>query len=147
MKLRPAVGAFVRNKEGKYLLVETRAKVGNVVEKYWDIPKGGLEKGETFKQALKRELKEELNIDKLGEVKKLNLSFCFKFPVEIKRRVGYDGEKVELFFVQFLGKKSDIRIDNEETIKFIFVNEKEFLKRVSFETTKQAFKKFLKKFR
>ena len=53
---RLSVGAFVRNKEGKYLLLETQAKIGKTIEKYWDIPKGGVEKEENLTEALKREL-------------------------------------------------------------------------------------------
>jgi|GEM_PF-5045942 len=31
---RLAVGAFVKNKQGKYLLLETQAKIGKAIEKY-----------------------------------------------------------------------------------------------------------------
>ncbi|MEM5771819.1 MAG: NUDIX hydrolase [Candidatus Aenigmatarchaeota archaeon] len=141
---RLSVGAFVRNKEGKYLLLKTQAKVGKIIEKYWDIPKGGVEREENLKEALKRELKEELGIDKFYKIKKLNISFSFNFPIEIRNRTGFDSQKVELFFVEFYGKNEDIKVDGKEIIDFVFVNENEFFKKASYETTKKAFRKFLK---
>lgn len=141
---RPSVGAFVRNKEGKYLLLETQAKVCKVIERYWDIPKGGVGRGENSIKTLKRELREELGTDKFRKIKKLNINFSFNFPKEIRERSGFDSQRVELFFVEFYGKNSDIKVDGKEIINFEFVNEKEFLEKVSFETTKKAFKKFLK---
>jgi len=101
---RLAVGAFVKNKQGKYLLLETQAKIGKAIEKYWDIPKGGVEKGESLIEALKRELQEELGTDKFGGVRKLNISFSFNYPIEIKEKIGFDSQKVELFFENFMVK-------------------------------------------
>lgn len=144
MSERMSIGAFIRNKKGKYLLLKTQAKIGKSIEKYWDIPKGGSEKGENLIETLKRELREELGTDKFKNIRKLNISFSFKFPIEIKKKTGFDSQKVELFFVEFYGKNKDIKIDGKEIIDFMFVNEKEFLKKVSFKTTREAFKKFLK---
>jgi putative (di)nucleoside polyphosphate hydrolase len=139
MKIRKSVGAFVVNRDGKFLLVRTHGR-GDV---YWDINKGGIEKRETLLNALKRELKEELGTDKFGKIKKLNLSFTFEFPEEIKRDSGKEFQRVELFSVEFLGKEDDIKVDNKEISKAIFVDKNEFIKKVSFETTRNAFKKFI----
>jgi putative (di)nucleoside polyphosphate hydrolase len=144
MKERLAVGAFVRNKEGNYLLLKTRAKVGEVVEEYWDIPKGGVEENEDLLGALKRELIEELGSKKFRIVRKLGINFSFEFPIEIKERTGFDSEKVELFLVEFYGDEKDIKVDNDEIVGFAFLNENEFLKRASFKNTKRAFLQFLK---
>ena len=138
MKIRKSVGAFVANKNGKFLLVRTHGR-GDV---YWDITKGGIEKGETSLSALKRELKEELGTDKFGKIKKLNLSFTFEFPEKVKKD-GIDFQRVELFYVEFLGNDEDIRVDKKEISEAIFVDKKEFIKRVSFETTRNTFKKFI----
>lgn len=141
---RLAVGAFVKNKQGKYLLLETQAKIGKTIEKYWDILKGGVEKGENLITALKRELREELGTNKFSKIKKLNISFSFNFPAEVKKRIGFDSQRVELFFVEFYGEDKDIKVDKKEIENFVFVDEKEFLQKASYETTKEAFRKFLK---
>jgi putative (di)nucleoside polyphosphate hydrolase len=138
---RLSVGAFVKNRQEKYLLV---SKIGKANEKYWDIPKGGVEKGESLIEALKRELQEELGTDKFRNIRKLNINFSFNYPIEIKKLTGFDSQKVELFFVEFYGEDKDIKVDKKEIDNFVFVDEKEFLQKVSYETTKEAFRKFLK---
>ena len=52
------VGALIKN-NGKYLIAR-RANVS--LSGYWEFPGGRVEKGESDEDALKRELKEELNI-------------------------------------------------------------------------------------
>lgn len=53
-------GAFILNKEGKVLLQQRNKEP----EKgYWSIPGGKLEWMETFEDAVKREIKEECDID------------------------------------------------------------------------------------
>lgn len=141
---RMGVGAFIRNKRGKYLLLKTQAKIGKSVERYWDIPKGGVRRGENLIKALKRELKEELGTNKFKNIRKLNINFSFNFPIEIKKKTGFDSQKVEIFFAEFYGKNNDIKIDGKEIIGFKFLTSKEFLKKASFENTKKAFKRFLK---
>ncbi|MEM5799316.1 MAG: NUDIX domain-containing protein [Candidatus Aenigmatarchaeota archaeon] len=87
MKIRKSVGAFVKNKENKYLILEKIAKTknGKFFDYYWDIPKGCIEKRETPKQALERELKEEMVTSNFGIIKKLDIEFTFEFPCEIKK--------------------------------------------------------------
>lgn len=53
-------GAFILNKEGKVLL-QQRNK--DPEKGYWSIPGGKLEWMETFEEAVKREIKEECDID------------------------------------------------------------------------------------
>lgn len=55
------VGALII-KEGK-LLIQKRGKKTNNQRGKWEIPGGGVEWGETFKDALKREVKEEIGVE------------------------------------------------------------------------------------
>lgn len=63
------VKAVVVNKEGKVLLLKRADKEVTNSAKY-DLPGGGIEKGETVLESLKRELSEELGLDnvEIGEV-------------------------------------------------------------------------------
>src|SRR3989338_2028671 len=98
MKIRKSVGAFVVNKNGEFLLLKTQGE-GEI---YWDIMKGGVERGEKHIDALKRELKEELGTDKFDKIKKLNLKFSFEFSDEVKVKLGYRRQNVELFLVHLV---------------------------------------------
>jgi len=54
----PAVGALILNPEGKLFLMKSHKWHGQYV-----IPGGHIELGETIEQALKREVREETNLD------------------------------------------------------------------------------------
>ena len=56
------VGAAIFNKDGQLLIARRGPKARNEQGK-WEIPGGSVEFGETLKQALKREVKEELGIE------------------------------------------------------------------------------------
>lgn len=57
--IRIRVAACIFNQKGELLLFKHRR--GH--HEYWVLPGGGLEFGETIEQGLKRELKEELNVE------------------------------------------------------------------------------------
>ncbi|MBS3056740.1 MAG: NUDIX hydrolase [Candidatus Aenigmarchaeota archaeon] len=137
MKIRKSVGAFVVNKNGEFLLLKTQGE-GEI---YWDIMKGGVERGEKHIDALKRELKEELGTDKFDKIKKLNLKFSFEFSDEVKVKLGYRRQNVELFLVHFFGKNDDIKVDTTEILGFEFFNKENFTKNVTYDSTRTAFKK------
>ena len=110
---------------------------------YWDFLRGGIERGEKPLDALKRELKEELGIKRIHTVSRLNLSFSFEFPDKMKKIVGFDRQKVEMFFVN-LGKEK-VKLDKKEIIDFKFFNKRQFLEIATFETARTAFRKTIKK--
>ncbi len=78
----PYVTCFIENQEGKFLL-QLRDNNPNIFyPNCWGPFGGSLEKGETFKDALVREIKEEISVDLSG--KKLS----FLFDVASPERVG-----------------------------------------------------------
>lgn len=56
------VGAVIFDKDGKLFIAKRGKKARNERDK-WEIPGGSVEFGETFEQAIKREIKEELDIE------------------------------------------------------------------------------------
>ena len=56
------VGAIIVNKEGKVFLAKRGREVRNESGK-WEFPGGGVEFGDTLKDTLKREIKEEYGIE------------------------------------------------------------------------------------
>ncbi len=65
---RVAAKAIIRNEEGEILLVKERSDA-------WSIPGGGLDHGEGLREAIKREVKEELGVDTTSIEEKP----CFSF--------------------------------------------------------------------
>ena len=65
------IKAVIRNSEGKILLLETnpRKLVGAKHQKYWDIPGGRIQKGDTILETLKREIKEETGLTGVKNIK------------------------------------------------------------------------------
>ena len=55
---RISLKAYIENEKGEVLVVKERGR------SWWDLPGGGMEHGENIKEALKRELKEEVNYDR-----------------------------------------------------------------------------------
>jgi len=56
------VGAAIFNKKGKLFITQRGPKAKNECGK-WEIPGGSVEFGETFEEAITREIKEELGVD------------------------------------------------------------------------------------
>jgi ADP-ribose pyrophosphatase YjhB (NUDIX family) len=61
------IKGLIRDNAGKILLLE----IPKGTESYWDLPGGRMDEGETFKQTLARELREEIDCDYVGEPKHL----------------------------------------------------------------------------
>jgi ADP-ribose pyrophosphatase YjhB (NUDIX family) len=57
--LRVRVAALIQDSKGKVLLIQQQKNKNG----YWLLPGGGIEFGESAEEALKRELKEELDLD------------------------------------------------------------------------------------
>ena len=90
---RLKVVAALIEREAKVLLCQRKEK--DAFGLLWEFPGGTVEEGETFQQALKREIKEELNID--IEVGPLVAEFQDQIPtleinVSLYRVLGFKGE-------------------------------------------------------
>jgi len=92
---------FILNENNELLLLEHENIYGI---RYWWLPGGGLEENESFESGLKREIKEELNLD-----------------VEIIDSFMLDGEKLQRsykkYFVGIIRINKNIKIELEKTGK------------------------------
>jgi len=105
----------------------------------WEFPKGGIENGETFFDAVKREMKEETGIEINKEkIKKFNIRGKFNYAKEYSDRPGFIGQKYTLFSVEV--KKQKIKFDKKEHTDFKWVNFEEAEKKLTHKDQKKCLK-------
>lgn len=102
-------------KDYEYLLVQLTDWEDN----WWKFPQGGVDEGETEKEALKRELREELAIKKIKIIGTSKYTNTYDWPenVVIKKNLKWRGQFQKFYLVKFTGKKSEIRIINHGEVR------------------------------
>jgi putative (di)nucleoside polyphosphate hydrolase len=110
---RPAVGVMLLNRQG-WVFVAHRIDMPTMPA--WQMPQGGIDPGETPRQAALRELKEEIGTDKaeiLGESRRW---LKYDLPVELAGKVWggrYRGQRQKWFVMRFTGNDGDIDLATE----------------------------------
>jgi len=119
---RKNVGALVY-KGDKYLVTQ-------MIDGFWKLPQGGVHDGESRKEALMRELKEELGSDNFEIIKQFPFRHQYDWDEENVRHTGYHwrGPKQSFFKVEFIGDK--ITLDPKELKDYCWLTKEELLKKV-----------------
>lgn len=133
----PASSSALIFHKGKILMIKRDNKPTIPNPDKWAIPGGGVEKGETFNQALERELKEEINVIPknyhflgflkipIGNIRRA-IYFAKLSENEYKRvRLGNEGQEIGWFFPEEIEK---IKVVDE--IKRFFAKYKKQIKEV-----------------
>jgi putative (di)nucleoside polyphosphate hydrolase len=109
LPLRLGVGVIVLNKENKVFVGKRR---DNPINK-WQMPQGGVDRGENLVNAMKRELKEETSIRSIEILKELEGWTEYELPDYLLGKIWmgkYRGQKQKWFIVRFLGKDKEINL-------------------------------------
>ena len=118
---RKGVSALIINKDQEFLLVNLKS----FEDKYFAIPGGGLEEGESLKEAIYRETKEELNIgeESLKYVSKSKLPLKFKFKTVKINHAGkeYVGSERHFYGFNFIGNDDEIKLQESEVKAYKWV--------------------------
>ena len=143
LPLRIGVGIIVLNKENKVFVGKRK---DNPVDK-WQMPQGGVDENEDFLTAMKRELKEETNIESIEILKELSGSYIYELPKELLGIIWkgkYRGQKQKWFLVRFIGDDSEINLKTkyQEFIEWKWLNMNE-LPNVIVDFKKKIYEKLL----
>ena len=76
LPLRIGVGAIVLNNKNQVFVGKRKDNPGDK----WQMPQGGVEKGEDFVTAMKRELHEETNIRNIKIIKEIKKIYEYELP-------------------------------------------------------------------
>ena len=122
LPMRIGVGVIILNNENKVFVGKRR---DNPIDK-WQMPQGGLDKGEDYISAMKRELYEETSIRNIEILKEIEGFFEYELPknlVGIIWRGKFRGQKQKWFIVRFIGKEKEINLKtkNQEFIEWKWI--------------------------
>ena len=109
LPLRLGVGIVVLNKKNQVFVAK---RIDNPKD-FWQMPQGGVDKGEKLYNAAKRELKEETNIKTIKFIKEIDGFISYLLPDELLGiiwRGKYKGQKQKWFIVKFEGDEKEINI-------------------------------------
>ena len=111
--MRTGVGVILLNQENKVFVGKRK---DNPIDK-WQMPQGGVDKGEDFLSAMKRELYEETSIKNIKIIKEINGFFQYELPenlVGIIWKGKYRGQRQKWFIVKFIGNNKEINLNTKQ---------------------------------
>ena len=109
LPFRIGVGIIVLNKKNQVFVGKRKDNPGN----NWQMPQGGIDEGEDFISAMKRELMEETSIKNIKILKELEHLYQYDLPknlVGIIWKGKFRGQKQKWFITRFLGKDTEINL-------------------------------------
>ena len=109
LPFRIGVGIVVLNKKNEVFVAK---RIDNK-KNFWQMPQGGVDKGEDYLTAAYRELEEETSIKNVNLIKELDGLISYELPENLLGIIWkgkYRGQKQKWFVVRFLGQDSEIDI-------------------------------------
>jgi putative (di)nucleoside polyphosphate hydrolase len=104
---RPCVGLMLINAQGRIFCGERRDTPGA-----WQMPQGGIQKGEDMELAARRELKEEIGVEKAEVLGRTKVAFRYDFPDFLEHhsiyRGKYRGQEQFWFLFRYLGTDAEV---------------------------------------
>ena len=112
LPMRTGVGIIILNKNNKVFVAKRKDNPGNK----WQMPQGGVEDGEDFLTAMKRELYEETSIKNINIIKEIEKMYEYKLPknlIGIIWKGKFSGQKQKWFIAKFTGNENEINLNTE----------------------------------
>ena len=129
--MRNGVGVIILNNENKVFVGKRK---DNPVNK-WQMPQGGVEVGESYLSAMKRELYEETSIKSIKILREIDGFFEYELPknlVGIIWKGKFRGQKQKWFITKFIGNENEINLQtrNPEFIEWKWIEPDELPKTI-----------------
>ena len=113
LPMRPGVGIILLNNKNKVFVGKRKDNPGNK----WQMPQGGVDEGENYVAAMKRELLEETSIENIKILKEIKHFYHYELPdnlIGIIWKGKYRGQKQKWFITRFLGLDNEININTNQ---------------------------------
>ena len=112
LPMRKGIGIIILNKNNRVFVGKRKDNPGDK----WQMPQGGVDKGEDFITAMKRELVEETSIKNIKILKEVQNMYQYELPknlVGIIWKGKFRGQRQKWFITKFLGKDDEINLDTQ----------------------------------
>jgi len=128
-KYRPNVAAVVLSSKYPFECKIFIANRNDYKNDIWQFPQGGIDEGESPKEALFRELKEEIGTDEIEVIAEHPKWLSYDFPPKAKGKMyPYDGQTQKYFLVKLKSEaKIDLATKEPEFREYKFVDAKDVL--------------------
>ena len=113
LPLRKGVGIIVLNNQNKIFVGKRKDNPGDK----WQMPQGGVDEGEDFVSAMRRELLEETSIQNIEIIKEIDKIYQYELPenlVGVIWKGKYRGQKQKWFITRFLGEEKEINLNTKQ---------------------------------
>ena len=112
LPMRTGVGIIVLNNNNQVFVGKRKDNPGDK----WQMPQGGVDKGEDFITAMRRELIEETSIKNIKILKEIHNMYQYELPnnlVGIIWKGKFRGQRQKWFITKFLGKDDEINLNTQ----------------------------------
>ena len=113
LPMRTGVGIIVLNNNNQVFVGKRKDNPGDK----WQMPQGGVDKGEDFIAAMRRELIEETSIKNIKILKEIQNMYQYELPdnlVGIIWKGKFRGQRQKWFITKFLGKDDEINLETPQ---------------------------------
>ena len=112
LPMRTGVGIIVLNNNNQVFVGKRKDNPGDK----WQMPQGGVDKGEDFITAMRRELIEETSIKNIKILKEIQNMYQYELPknlVGIIWKGKFRGQRQKWFITKFLGKDDEVNLNTK----------------------------------
>ena len=144
LPMRAGVGVIILNNENKVFVGKRKDNPGDK----WQMPQGGVDSGEDYLSAMKRELFEETSIKNIKVLREIDGFFEYELPknlIGIIWKGRFRGQKQKWYIAKFLGEEKEINLNtkNPEFIDWKWILP-DMLPEMIVDFKKDLYKKLLK---